>query len=110
MATVMQMGNWQDVAEFHAKRVRGSEVEEILVLIRFFPHDYSDFPALYKLIGQYLFYDVALRLQKSPLRLYIALPEKDYKRLTSNRIQNAAFQDANMRFMPVNLQTGEIQQ
>lgn len=80
------------------------------MLIRFFPYDYSDFPALYTLMGQYVFYDVTLRLQKSPLRLYIALPEKDYKRLTSNHILNAAFQDANMRFMPVNLQTGEIQQ
>jgi hypothetical protein len=63
---------------------------------------------LYRAVGQYIFYRMALRLKKLDFTIYIALPDDVYRELIANKVIASVFEEMGMKLVVINLKREEV--
>jgi XisH protein len=86
----------------------GNSEQIIVVEIKCFKDFQRDLEELYKAIGQYQIYRVALRLRHFPFTLFLTIPHDAYERFYNRPEFMEALQDTGIKCVIINLEKEEI--
>jgi hypothetical protein len=94
--------------DLYCQRLIDDQSNRILIEVKCFSR--GTLEEYYEAIGQYMVYRQAMKLQKIPYPLYLAIPHKVYLNLFQQDALYNTWKDAKLKLLTVDLRAKEIRQ